>query len=307
MNLSQAEFKVTPEGRPEICDIVIINDNPAIRCEHNEDLITFMIRNIDYICPTLDIRVYAANPGTFAYSTEIRRKIFPWHQERESKVIAGARVLIEFDFPGTDSQRVKERILQARRSNIEVLIQAGSQLKDLEKEYNIPSFSCGNGLLALLEHRLGRQRRFSFASTPNPQNATSSETHRLKNLRTGLILALIGKGGTDLFMPFFEVYSNDYHKNLRQLAVVGTLEAPLYDELTAELSKIGFPDVLLLGNASESELQELCKKAFAIVVLGTYEPLPNLAYQDKNLVKISQFLEEPEKNRRFQQVFLKMS
>jgi len=299
------ELKLTPEGRTDICDIVIINDSPAVTCGDNEELITFMIGNIDYISPTLDIRVYTANPQTFATSIEVKRKLFPWQHERESKVIAGSRVLIEFDFRGTDTQRVRNRIQQARRANIEVLIQAGSQLKSLEDEHGIPSFSCGNGLLALLEHRLSRQRRFSFASIPNQQKTEPLEINRLKDIRNGHILALIGQGGTDLFMPFFEVYSNDYHKNLRQLAVVGTLEAPLYNELSTELSKIGFPDVLLLGNVTEPELRELCQRAFGIAILGTDEHLPHFLYHHENLHQIPLSLQEHAKNAKYQKVFSK--
>jgi hypothetical protein len=303
MKLSSAELKIIPEGRSTICDIVVVNDDPTGVAGKSEELIACMIRNIDYISPTLDIRVYSANPATFATTIEVQRKLFPWQSERQSTVIAGARVLIEFNLPATNSEKAKERIEQARSANVEVLIEAGSLLDNRANGDRIPSFSCGNGLLALLEHRLGRQRRFSFIGTSNHQPLPLPGPNRVQDLRDGLILALIGNGGTNLFMPFFEVYSREYLRSPRQLAVVGILEATFHNELFAELSRIGFPDVLLLGNTTELELKELYQKAFGVVILGNSDNLPYANHAHQNLRLISIDLPESERNMRYGEIF----
>jgi hypothetical protein len=303
MKLSSGELKITPEGRSVICDILVVNDNQTVLNGRSQNTIVYLIRNVDYISPTLDIRIYAANPANFGTTTEVKRKLFPWLPDRQSTVIAGSRVLIEFDFKANDSEKVRERIQQARRANVEVLIEAGPLLDDLADEYRIPSFSCGNALLALLEHRLGRQRRFSFIGTPNPEAIHALAPSRLQDLHDGLILALVNNGGNDLFMPFFEVYSREYLQKRRQLVVLGTLEPSFHDELSNELLRIGFPDIVLLGKANELELKELYQRAFSIVVLGNTENLPPLTHQHQNLHLISAGLREQERNAKYQEVF----
>jgi hypothetical protein len=303
MKLSSGELKTTPEGRSTVCDILIVNDDPMALAGQNEEVIAYLIRNVDYISPTLDIRVYTANPANFATTIEVKRKLFPWQSERQSTVIAGARVLIEFDFKANNRQKARGRIELARRANVEVLIEAREGLDDLAKEFRIPSFACGNGLLALLEHRLGRKRCFSFIGEPNLEATPASGKVRLNNLRDGLILALVNNDSADLFMPFFEVYAREYLRSGRQLVVVGTLEPSFHSELSTELLRIGFPDVLLFGSASDSEFKKLHERAFGIVVLGNTANLHSITHHHKNLQLIPTSLQEPERNSKYQQVF----